>query len=111
MENTKEEWKEEFIKKFVQVLPGVMPFVAFMDAETGKYDYWNDYVLINFIRDVVSKEKSRIQEEIEKMKIPTMSVGIIGNSSEITDLTYNGISQKDWEGYNKCLEDIKEILR
>lgn len=56
--------------------------------------------LFDLVRISLSKEKARIREEVGKMKIePESAFNETGNPK-----MYAG-------GYNKCLEDIKEIIK
>lgn len=95
MENTKEEsWLDAFRQKYCHYVPGAPGSFQLNDKVTA--------VSIEiFIQILLSKEKARIREEVEKMKVEIQIKDRIGENFVLVFK----------EGFNQCLEDIKDILK
>ncbi len=67
----------------------------------------------NFWLSILHSQREKwLEEEIKHLegkKIPVIVVSV-SNLEDVTDITYIGVSQKDWDGYNKAIDEILSHL-
>ena len=63
-----------------------------------------------FLSQALDDKVRGIREDIEASKIPVMGVGVsLSGNAVVTDITYRGVSQDDWDVYNKAHDDILSL--